>query len=183
MSLTVTAWQEQQAAQARRDAMVAAGAATGRSVHKVFTTGRGDIRIASPVKFSLTFTEQPFFTSGCVLHAGSLVDHLYPTATVGVWKWQRDSRGMYTGAYIWVTVGAGLNAQFAGDAYLRDLQQQVEYGKISGALTDEIYNITAAIAQAKAEQAANKYQLEHHLVFEALAIRDVNYDQMMADNY
>lgn len=201
--MALTAWQEQQQYNAVRDMYIAQGARVGRSTHRVFTKGRGDIRIAQPVNFSLTFAEEPIFTAGLALHTGSLVDHLYPLATVGVYQWKKDSRGMYIGAYIWASVSQGLNAEFAGEAFLTNSTQQYQQGKLTGqSLIDAVGPITGVpqvdevgphigvpmadasnytISQARAAQQANQYQLEHHLVFEALAIRDINYDVMMSD--
>lgn len=200
--MALTAWQEQQQFQSTRDMLLAQGARVGKSTHKVFTKGRGDLRIAQPVNFALTFCEEPVFTAGLVLKSGqSLIEHLYPMASVGVYKWKQDSRGMYVGAYIWASVAAGVNAQFAGYAQrLNDLKQIAARQTVStvGQWEAEIDAVKAEIAklqagsiqytqaqyelyQAKAELQANQYQLEHNLVFEGLAIRDVNYDQMMAD--
>lgn len=179
--MTLTAWQEQQNFESKRAALIAQGARVGRSVHKVFTKGRGDVRVAQPVTFALTFCEEPIFTAGLALGGGQpLVEHLYPLATVGVYKWQRDSRGMYVGAYLWVSVTAGINTQFAGDAYLTERMLEQERKMTVPGSTSWTLAMTE-IAKAKAEIQANQYSLEHHLVFEALAIRDINYDQMMAD--
>lgn len=194
--MALTAWQEQQQFNAQREMLIAQGASVGRSTHKVFTKGRGDLRIAQPVNFALTFAEEPVFTTGLVLGPPRLVEHLYPNATVGVYHWQRDSRGMYTGAYVWASIAAGVNREFAGYSYrLETLQDMVRgarplEGSIEGA-QDEIARLqrgTAVYAEAtyqlyqtKAELQANAYVLEHHLVFEGLAIRDINYDDMMAD--
>jgi hypothetical protein len=175
----LTAWQEQQAFTAQREMLLAQGARVGRSKHKVRTKGRGDLRIASPVNFALTFVEEPIFTSGVALTGGNLVEHLYPLATVGVYQWKRDSRGMYVGAYVWVSVTAGLNDRYAGAQYLK-LRQLEQAQKMLPPGTVNYYQMTQELAQVKAEVEANKYQLEHHLVFEGLAIRDINYEQMMA---
>jgi hypothetical protein len=197
--MALTAWQEQQQYSAQREMFIAQGARVGRSTHKVFTKGRGDLRIAQQVKFSLTFVEEPIFTSGVVLGPPRLVEHLYPTATVGVYHWERDHRGMYVGAYIWAVVGAGINQEHAGNEVLQLRYKDALDGRRSmnelnmtiSQIRAELAQLRAGsfdytlakyqLAQAQAELAANSYVLQHHLVFEGLAIRDINYDQMMAD--
>lgn len=152
--MALTAWDEDAIARARASNIALNGARTARSFHRIASKGAGEIHMAQPVPFAVTFTEQPTLTSGLALGAGQLVPGAYPIAQVGVHKWQTDSRGFFIGAYLWIAV------TFGPDSLSTD-----------GSLT--FLSHADQIARA---QAMNRLQLDHHLCFEGMALRDVNVD-------
>lgn len=127
---------------------------TGRSRHKLTTGGAGELRLTLPLTFQLTFLDEPLFTTGVTLAGGNLASGAFPLVSAGVWRWWRDGRGYYVGAFLWLSVG------FAPTHVQNDL------------------NLTQATAQARALQGL---KLQHHLCFEGTAIRDVSYDAIMED--
>lgn len=165
--MALTAWDEQQFYQNRRDAIATAGARMGRSLHRVMSKGAGQVHLVEPLTFQLTFAEQPTFTSGVAIGTGQLADGSYPIVTTGVANWQVDARGFYTGAWLWFGVTMAPTHVTAGPT-----------DTVSGTEQAILVSNRTAIEQAIAM--AN-VQLEHHLCFEGLALRDVNYDAIMAD--
>jgi hypothetical protein len=153
--MALTAWDEQRDYLDRVSGIAANGAKVGRSLHWLLSRGAGEMHFIQPIPFQLTFVNKPLFTSGVALATGQLTSGAYPVVSTGVFKWQGDSRGFYIGAWIWIAVG------FA-DTQL-------------GTSSTDAVDATARAA------ALNKLELEHHLSFEGLALRDINYDQMMAD--
>lgn len=153
--MALTTYDEQAFYKDYQDNLAKNGARTGRSLHRLLSKGAGQSHIIQPLKFQITFTAQPTFTSGIALAAGQLVDGCYPICSVGVYKWQTDARKFYIGAYVWVAVTNAPTSLHTG-----------------GFTQPEIVYTQAGM---------NQLELEHHLCFEGLALRDVNYDQMMAD--
>lgn len=69
------------------------------------TTGVGYVVMPDPLRFDVVFTTEPAFTSGAaVVKAPDTRHWMYPMANAGVYKWQRDANGYYTGAYVYFTV-------------------------------------------------------------------------------
>lgn len=165
--MALTAWDEQQYYRDRQTAITQAGARMGRSLHRVLSKGAGQVHLPNPLSFQLTFTEQPTFTSGVAIGTGQLADGSYPIVTVGVSNWQVDARGFYTGAWLWFGVTMAPTHVTAGPA---DTLTGAEQAIFVSSMTA----VEQAIAMANV-------QLEHHLSFEGLALRDVNFDQIMAD--
>lgn len=161
--MALTTYDEDALFSARREAIAANGARTGRSLHRIASKGAGEVHIVQPIDFRLTFVEQPTFTNGLSLLNGQLVSGAYPIASVGVYKWRRDTRGFYTGAYLWVGVTSAPT----------DLVPLPP-----GDYDAEIVAVQRSQAEARA---LNSLSLEHHLCFEGMAIRDVDFDQIMAD--
>lgn len=176
--MALTAWDEQEQFRDRASAIANAGARNGRSLHRVLSKGAGQTRIAQPIAFRLTFIGQPTFTSGVTLAAGQLQDGAYPVVSIGVFRWQKDGRGFYIGAWLWVAVTYGpTELSSAQDYQMLQAQQAAEVGAD--------YQQSAAYLSAQTELqraiALNRLELEHHLCFEGLALRDVNYDEIMAN--
>lgn len=69
------------------------------------TNGKGDIQLATVVPFDCTFIETPTVAHGFRIDGDTFYDgQALPRVTGGVWKWQRDRRGFYVGAYVFFTV-------------------------------------------------------------------------------
>ena len=72
------------------------------------TVGAGELKLDSPVSFELAFTEEPVVMCGVALVGHR---HLrptnYPNVSSGVWKWQRSSKGLYTGAWLYFVCDVG----------------------------------------------------------------------------
>lgn len=155
--MALTVWDEQANFEAYKNNIAANGARNGRSLHRVISKGAGQTHIVQPLAFQLTFVQQPTFTSGVALSSGQLQDGGYPIVSVGVYKWQTDARGFYRGAYLWVGVTAAPTGVSSDNTLL-------------GAESAEIMAIILS-----------SLELEHHLCFEGMAIRDVDVDQLNAD--
>lgn len=67
------------------------------------STGVGQQRIAKVLLFGIAFRNEPHFTTGSatILNPAPKLWH-DPIGTAGVRTWERDSRGMYVGAHLWV---------------------------------------------------------------------------------
>lgn len=76
------------------------------SMHKMGSSGVGNIRRAEPILFSVAFLEEPLFTQGAtvVKRPAELTD---PVGSAGVWQWHRNPKGHYVGAYIYLAVSVG----------------------------------------------------------------------------
>jgi hypothetical protein len=73
------------------------------------SSGNGELKVAEPIEFGLHFTEEPSVTTGRVLVDGqALVSGQYPNGDSGVWRWKRDEKGYYVGAYIYFVVDSNL---------------------------------------------------------------------------
>jgi hypothetical protein len=109
-----------QAAQARRVAAVREKTARdnaiaqlynqggqANSLHTLQSRGVGDIDVPNPVMFSVTFTSEPFFTSGAaiVLPMPEGATRT-PWAAATVRSWNRDEDGCYSGAFVSLHVAA-----------------------------------------------------------------------------
>jgi hypothetical protein len=74
------------------------------------TTGWGEFIKPDVLEFGVTFLAEPTFTSGSILRGdssgptGQLVQGRYPRISVGVWRWQHDANGYWTGAYVFFVV-------------------------------------------------------------------------------
>lgn len=74
------------------------------------TTGWGEIIKSDVLEFGCTFLTEPTFTTGTVVRGdssgptGQLVTGRFPRVSTGVWRWQNDEKGYYTGAYVFFVV-------------------------------------------------------------------------------
>lgn len=65
-------------------------------------SGSGQRRIKKPVIFTSIFRTEPHYTCGSAVVKNPSPHVLHdPVGSAGVWAWQTDDRGFYTGAYIW----------------------------------------------------------------------------------
>jgi hypothetical protein len=88
-----------------------------KSFARWVTTGRGEIQVDSVFFFTCTFIAPPLFTSGFEIDESTpLKDGRFPRVNAGVWQWKQDTRGFYTGAWVYFTV----DSLGPGQDYLRD---------------------------------------------------------------
>lgn len=67
--------------------------------------GVGQHRMDKPIVFPVIFRTEPHFTCGSAVIAGPKPALCHdPRGSSGVWGWQRNGRGHYTGAYCWLRV-------------------------------------------------------------------------------
>lgn len=123
------------------------------SQHSIMSIGVGQKRLNSPLAFGVHFRDQPHFSSGCLTvknpNSKQFAD---PVGICGVWAWERDARGFYTGARIWWRV----------DAYLLDNVDVAD----SGTTTP----VTPVM------------RVQHDLTFSGIAFKDLpstGYDETM----
>lgn len=84
---------------------VAENAARVARVSVVYqSTGNGEIKVDKPISFPIHFVEEPTLSSGRVLAGGDLTAGYFPNADAGVYRWVRDDRGFYVGAYVYFVV-------------------------------------------------------------------------------
>lgn len=71
----------------------------------VSSTGTGgEIRVEDCQEFGLAFAEKPFVSYGAEVDGDLLVDSRFPLARGGVYRWRRNAKGFYTGAWVYVVV-------------------------------------------------------------------------------
>ena len=112
------------AAQAENSARLA------MSCHIVESKGTSSRRIDAPVMFQVAFLPPPFIVTGTSIKTDLDPSVSWvPRADVGLWRWHRNEKGHYTGAYVYVQVSGGTwgsefqhNLIFYGIAY-KDLGQ------------------------------------------------------------
>lgn len=92
------------------------------------TTGTGHIVVEAPFRFDTSFTAEPAVVSGSYVVKGPGTGWQQPMVNAGVYRWQRDGRGFYTGAYLYFVVRIDpVNAtRFQTDPEYRALQREVE---------------------------------------------------------
>lgn len=115
------------------------------------STGVGQHRVKAALVFPVTFKTEPHFSFGSTVvnNPNHKIWH-DPRGSSGIYAWQRDSRGYFTGALFWVHVA--MDKIDPGGAY------------------DGATAYTNANAYLKAN---NQAIVEHHLSFSALAFKDL----------
>lgn len=69
------------------------------------STGIGQLRVAKPILFGISFRTEPHFTTGSATIKNPDAKNWHdPVGNAGVRSWERDSRGLFVGAHIWVRV-------------------------------------------------------------------------------
>lgn len=96
----------QDATASRREAQENNSARLAFSMHKMKSSGTGTVRVAEPITFDVVFLEEPLFTQGATL-VERPADALDPVGSAGVWQWQRNPKGHYTGAFVYLDVRVG----------------------------------------------------------------------------
>jgi len=75
------------------------------SIHTQETKGLGQFRLAEPIRFHVSFLQEPAFTQGAaVLRAPDPTRYSDPVGTAGLRSWLRDDKGHYIGAYMYYRV-------------------------------------------------------------------------------
>lgn len=87
-----------------RDQMLENAARLAQSRLTSKTTGAGYIVEKAPQFFDCSFVEEPSFTSGAVLNAPPNAAFAYPICNAGVYKWERNQKEHYIGAYMYYVV-------------------------------------------------------------------------------
>lgn len=87
-----------------RDQMLENAARLAQSRLTAKTTGAGFIVEKTPQYFNCSFVEEPSFTSGAVLNAPPNASYAYPICNAGVYKWERNDKDHYIGAYMYYVV-------------------------------------------------------------------------------
>lgn len=68
------------------------------------TTGWGEWTIPHVVRFDCTFVEKPTVAHGYAIEDEDLVDTRFPRGWGGVYRWQQNYKGFYTGAWVFFIV-------------------------------------------------------------------------------
>lgn len=114
------------------------------------STGTGQQRIAKPLIFPVIFRSEPHFTSGsAVLRNPDAKTWHDPIGTCGVYAWQRNSRGHYLGAFIWVRVDCYPVRADLTQAPPQDMRTQ-HFMTFSAKAYKEIGDLEKTIADLKA---------------------------------
>jgi len=104
----------------------------GVSQHVLDTRGSTSVRRQQPIMFETPFLSPPFVSTGAVIKKDFSPEVAWvPETNAGVWQWHRNTRGHYTGAYVFLMVKTPqVQAEiehhftFSGVAY-KDLGEQV----------------------------------------------------------
>lgn len=76
------------------------------------STGYGEVQLATPIDFGVTFIEEPTVTCGWTIEPGTnLVAGAFPNCSAGVWRWKTQQRHSpsapkeyWVGAYLFMVV-------------------------------------------------------------------------------
>jgi hypothetical protein len=109
------------------------------------STGVTQQRVKTALTFPVIFRTAPHLTTGSSVVANPKPNIWHdPVGHVGVWKWDRDARGFYTGAFIW---------------------WRVEAYPISPILDDELYEVPDPVPP--------NMRVQHFLSFSGVAFKDL----------
>lgn len=114
------------------------------------STGVGQQRLPKALDFPVVFRTEPHFTCGSAVIVGAGTNYHDPRGTAGVYAWQRNGRGYYTGAHIWVRVDCEAITTTANLARKELLKLELEL-----------------------LQRLDRVQVQHYLTFSATAIKDL----------
>ena len=69
------------------------------------TTGWGEIAVPEVIEFDCTFLTEPTFTSGIALADRiELLPNRFPRVTAGVYRWRKNAKQQWTGAWVFFCV-------------------------------------------------------------------------------
>lgn len=68
------------------------------------STGFGDFLLPDQVTFDVDYIEMPHLMHAPVVDGDTLVENRFPRVTCGVYRWNVNSRGLYVGAWVYITV-------------------------------------------------------------------------------
>lgn len=90
---------------ALKDAQRENSARQAKTVVTWTTTGMGAIKVDHYLDLGITFLEEPIVSTGYALDQDDdLVEGSYPKAFAGVYDWKLDTRGYYTGVWVFFVV-------------------------------------------------------------------------------
>lgn len=81
--------------------------------------GVGNFTLTQPLPFDIPFTTEPVFVQGAALAAHPATDlwH-YPVGSAGIYGWERDDRGHFVGAFVYLAVTIEpIDVNLSFDAY------------------------------------------------------------------
>jgi hypothetical protein len=85
-------------------------AGPARSEHQIATTGLGQIRLDSAIKFEMPFIYEPQVSSGCAIIKTPRDLTKDPQGNAVIRSWVRDAQGNYTQAWVTLFVDIDLTA-------------------------------------------------------------------------
>lgn len=89
----------------RRAAVQENSARVATHVVRYQSSGTGYIVPPAAFTFDVKFQNEPAITTGCALIKQPDLNHYgYPVITAGVFKWEQDANGLYTGAHLFFVV-------------------------------------------------------------------------------
>lgn len=141
----------------------ARGATAWGNVH---SKGWGEIMIADPIMFGITFIAQPRVTYGFSLDDDNqLVDGRFPRCSGGVLRWVTTADNLYIGAYVFMTVATAdpmLATQAWLDASLPNTGPGPDgTGSIAVVTVPDGYKVDPG------------YDITHSFAFNAVAMKDI----------
>ena len=74
------------------------------STHTIDSTGSGHTRYPEAIPFDVTFLTPPMVFTGGALITPTPTGWHDAELSSGVWQWERNTKGHYTGAYIYMNV-------------------------------------------------------------------------------
>lgn len=78
------------------------------SQHTYDTAGVGDVVVAAPIRFQVTFVGEPYLSTGVALtqapNATYLTQFTLPMVTAGIYRWVLDERGLFVAAHVFFAI-------------------------------------------------------------------------------
>jgi hypothetical protein len=109
------------------------------------STGVTQQRVKSPIAFPVIFRTEPHLSTGSAVVSNPDPNVWHdPVGHIGVWKWDRDARGFFIGAFIW---------------------WRVEASPIVPILDDELYEIP--------DPEPPNMRVQHFMTFSGIAFKDL----------
>lgn len=98
------------------------------------TTGVGDTVLDSALALDTKFVEEPSVSTGVQMTRPPNNDYFQlPRATAGVYRWQRDDRGFYVGAFLYFAVDCPVHPEFFFDQSLPEPKPRlIHYLRFTG---------------------------------------------------
>jgi hypothetical protein len=94
--------------------------------------GVGQYRLKKPLIFPVVFRTEPHFTFGSAAITGPEPAAFHdPRGSSGVWGWQRNKGGQYTGAYCWLRVDCEQISTSGGDLSKVVVQHYLSFSAVA----------------------------------------------------
>lgn len=157
------------------------------------TTGVGQITSSSPQMFDTTFTEPPVITSGSVMLTPPGPGWRYPQTSAGVYRWITNDQGFFVGAHLYFVVDCnpenpddettiGLTPQQIQIAITHNEQLENELEQATPPDEPQLafvkmellkHKLALRRAQRTQQRKPPKPRIEHHLVFQGTATKQL----------